>query len=84
MWQRTTDCAGGLVKFFRLIVGDDSLANYYRTNFALMQSHKYNLEEIEAMLPWERDIYLVMLLQYIEEEKQRIEQMNQQNQRKVK
>jgi hypothetical protein len=33
-----------------------------------MQHHKYSLTEIEEMLPWEREIYVNMLLQYIEEE----------------
>jgi len=30
------------------------------------------LTELEAMLPWERDIYVSMLIQYIEEENQKI------------
>ena len=34
-----------------------------------MQHHKYNLTEIEDMIPWERDIYVKMLLDYIETEK---------------
>ena len=42
-------------------------------NFALMQYHKYSLREIENMIPFEREIYTAMLIQYLEEEKQRIE-----------
>ena len=38
----------------------------------MMQHHKYSLTELEAMLPWERDIYVSMLIQYIEEENQKI------------
>jgi hypothetical protein len=37
-----------------------------------MQHHKYSLTELEGMLPWERDIYISMLIQYIEEENQKI------------
>ena len=37
-----------------------------------MQYHKYSLTEIENMLPWERDIYISMLIQYIEEENQKL------------
>ena len=44
-----------------------------RTNFALMQHHNYSLSELENMIPWEREIYLHLLLQFIEEEKQRTE-----------
>lgn len=42
-------------------------------NFALMQYHKYSLDELENMIPFERDIYVAMLVQYLEEEKQRLE-----------
>lgn len=42
-------------------------------NFALMQYHKYSLADIENMLPFEREIYVAMLISYLEEEKQRLE-----------
>jgi len=32
-----------------------------------MQVHKYSLTEIENMIPWEREIYLELLKQHIEE-----------------
>ena len=44
------------------------LESYFKLNFDLMQHHKYSLTEIENMMPWERDIYLGLLNQYIEEE----------------
>ena len=44
------------------------LESYFKLNFALMQHHKYSLTEIENMMPWERDIYLGLLNQYIEDE----------------
>ena len=33
-----------------------------------MQYHKYSLTEIENMMPWEREIYLALLSDYIESE----------------
>jgi hypothetical protein len=39
-----------------------------------MQHHKYSLTEIENMLPWEREIYVAMLIAYIEEENQKIKE----------
>ena len=36
----------------------DSVFNYYKTNFALMQHHKYSLTELENMMPWEREVYI--------------------------
>jgi hypothetical protein len=38
-----------------------------------MQHHKYSLTELENMIPWERNIYLSMLIKYLEEEKERIQ-----------
>lgn len=54
----------------------ETLGNYYKTNFALMQHHKYSLTELENMIPWERDIYVNMLLQYLEEEREKIKAQN--------
>jgi len=45
-----------------------NLESYYRLNFALMQYHKYSLTEIENLMPWERDIYVGLLQQHLEEE----------------
>jgi hypothetical protein len=42
-------------------------------NFAMMQYHKYSLAELEDMIPFEREVYVYMLIQYLEEEKKRIE-----------
>jgi hypothetical protein len=42
-------------------------------NFALMQYHKYSLAELENMIPFEREIYVAMLVKFLEEEKQRLE-----------
>lgn len=42
-----------------------------------MQHHKYSLTELEGMLPWERDIYVTLLVQYIEQENQRIKEQQQ-------
>lgn len=39
-----------------------------------MQHHKYSLHELDEMIPWERDIYVAMLTQYIEEENQKIKE----------
>jgi hypothetical protein len=44
------------------------IASYYKVNFALIQHHKYSLTELENMIPWEREVYLSLLQQFIEEE----------------
>jgi hypothetical protein len=39
----------------------------------MMQYHKYSLTELEDMIPFEREVYIAMLLQHLEQEKQRLE-----------
>jgi len=41
-----------------------------------MQHHKYNLSEIENMMPFERQVYVSLLTQYLDQVKQ--EQQKQQ------
>ena len=53
-----------------------NLESYFKINFALIQHHKYSLTEIENMIPWEKDIYLTLLQQYIEEENLKAQQQN--------
>ena len=38
-----------------------------------MQHHKYSLTELENMMPWEREIYMGLLMQWIKEENERLE-----------
>ena len=49
----------------------NSLTNYYSLNFQLMQHHKYSLSDINEMLPFERDLYVDMLMAHLNEEKER-------------
>lgn len=53
------------------MLGYDNLGNYYKTNFALMQHHKYSLAELENMIPWERYLYIDMLKDYIKEQEEK-------------
>jgi len=34
----------------------------------MMQHHKYSLTELDNMIPWEREIYINLLMQFIKEE----------------
>ena len=52
----------------------EDLESYYKLNFALMQHHKYSLTELENMIPWEREIYVSLLQQYVEEENLKAQQ----------
>jgi hypothetical protein len=50
-----------------------SLQNYFEVTFQMMQHHNYSLTEMEGLIPWERDIYLSQLIEYIEIENERIQ-----------
>ena len=41
-----------------------------------MQHHKYSLTELENMMPWERDIYVDMIITFMKEENERKKQQN--------
>ena len=36
-----------------------------------MQHHKYSLNVLENMIPWEREVYVTMLVEWIKEENDR-------------
>ena len=33
-----------------------------------MQHHKYSLSEIDGMIPWEKEVYITMLVEHLKEE----------------
>ena len=39
-----------------------------------MQHHKYSLTELDNMIPFEREIYVELLMQWIKEENERIKE----------
>lgn len=41
-----------------------------------MQHHKYSLTELENMMPWEREIYVGLVVEHVEQENKRIEEQN--------
>jgi hypothetical protein len=48
----------------------------------MMQHHKYSLTELDNMMPWERDIYVGLLLKHIKEENERQKREQAKNARK--
>ena len=42
-----------------------------------MNSYHYSLDELDMMMPWEREIYTIILLQTLEEEKKAREEAKQ-------
>jgi hypothetical protein len=71
--NRGREDTSGNIGFFLISFLYIDLENYYRINFSLMHDHHFTLEAIDGMMPWEREIYLVLLKEWIKEEKERIE-----------
>ena len=44
-----------------------------------MQHHNYSLSDLDNMMPWEREIYVDMLIEHIKEENKRQEEQNRKN-----
>ena len=41
-----------------------------------MQHHRYSLTELDNMMPWEREIYVDMLVEHIKEENKKQDERN--------
>ena len=51
--------------------------NYFQVNYQLFQNHNWTMADIELMIPWEREIYVTMLVDDLKAQKE--EQQRQQN-----
>ena len=47
--------------------------SYYAINSTLMLHYKYSLRDLEHMIPWERDLYVMFVEQYVKEQQDQIE-----------
>ena len=45
----------------------------------MMQHHNYSLTELDNMIPWEREIYIGLLMQFLKEEEERMEREKRKN-----
>jgi len=48
--------------------------NHFKTNEMLVAEHNYSLTELGDMMPWEREVYVIMITQRKEEEAKRWQQ----------
>ena len=49
-------------------MGHDSLANVLKSNFNLIHHHKWSIDEVEHLMPWEKHIYVDMLNAWVKEQ----------------
>lgn len=50
----------------------DTLANHYQTIFTLIQEHHWSWQDIQNMIPFERDIYIILLKQWVDKKNEEI------------
>lgn len=74
MWNRKYGINRWCRKFFRITLSHDNLMNHYKTNFILMQEHKYSLSELENMMPWEREVYIGLLMTHLKKKAEQNQQ----------
>ncbi len=77
MWSKGRSGTERLEKFFSISLCDDTLENRYKTNFHLMYHQKFSLEELENMIPFEREIYLMLLNEQIRKENEEMQKAAQ-------
>ncbi len=51
-----------------IALSHDSLMNHITLNFELMQRFDYSLRELETMIPWEREVYVTLLMDHLEKQ----------------
>lgn len=49
------------------MAGYSNIAVYYNTLFSLVQHHKYTLTEVYEMYPYERDLFVELLLKHLKD-----------------
>ena len=59
-----------------IALSHETLQDYYKLNFGMIQHHKWSLTEIDNMIPWEREIYTGLLINHLELEKELMEKNN--------
>lgn len=54
-----------------MVSSHDTLEDHIRTNFNFMYFHRLSLVDLENMMPWERDVYIMLYADQLTKEKER-------------
>jgi len=65
----------GGARFFSISMMHDNLGNMLETHFQMMQHHHYSLTDIENMLPWEKQIYVGMISEYVKKHNEEVKEL---------
>lgn len=50
--------------------------SYYNINFQLMTEHNYSLSEIDNLIPWEKEVYVELLIEHIKNKNEEAKRRN--------
>lgn len=65
MWNGRHSQVEGARRFFGITIAKGELHDHYKTNFLLMNEHNFSLTEMDNMFPYEREIYVMLLLAHM-------------------
>ncbi len=80
MWTKRKTNSPRPWRFFFVAFINGDLGEYYQQIFSMANHHGYSIKELESMIPWERGIYVDLLIKHIEDENKKIEERNKRNQ----
>lgn len=58
-----------LKRFFQVIVNKNELIELYKMNFLLNFEHKFDISQLEQLVPYEREIYINLLIEHLDKKK---------------
>jgi hypothetical protein len=65
-------------------MGHDTLSNHIMSNFNLIHHHKWNLDTIDALMPWEKHTYVELLNAWVKEQETTARQMESEHNNMMK
>jgi len=71
MWLQWSKFTEWVCQFFRIALSHESLVSFYKVNFQLTYNYHYSLTELDNMMPWEREVYVSLLINELEKEAKR-------------
>jgi hypothetical protein len=73
MWISQYVWYTGDSRTFFVTLSGSNLMNYYKLSFDLINNHNFSLTELNGMLPWEREVYVNLLINDITEKNSKAE-----------
>jgi hypothetical protein len=55
------------------MLSDEELGVMYETNMILVKEHGFTIDELEGMLPFERQVYIMLVAKYLEDKQKALE-----------